>query len=93
MSHISDVVRRSAALVIECQNVEAPDEVCEAIGRAIVANKPIICIVKPGVHVPAKFSVLVDRYVEWVDDQQALATVVMETIRDMGLLKGMGRLP
>ena len=88
MSQISDVVRRSCALVIACQHTEAPDAVCEAIGRAIVLNKPIICVVKPGIRVPKKLSLVVDRYVEWVDDQNALAIAVRDAIVDLGLLAG-----
>jgi hypothetical protein len=88
VSKISDIIRQSSAVVIACQNHEAPDEICEAIGRAIVMGKPVICIVKPGIRVPAKLSLIVDRYIEWLDDQEALAVAVRDTMIDLGVLNG-----
>lgn len=88
MSGVSDYVRSSAVLVIACNNTEAPDEVCEAIGRAMVMSKPILCIVKPGIAVPEKLSMVVDRFVEWDSDPNALAVSVKEVLLDMGLLQG-----
>lgn len=88
MSEASDIVRRSVAFVVACTNADAPDAICEAIGRSIVLNKPIICVVKPGEKVPDKLSLLVDRYVEWVDDQNALAIAIRDAIVELGLLKG-----
>ncbi len=88
MSSISNVVRGSVALVISIENGDPPDDVCEALGRALTLGKPIICIVRPGVNVPNKLATIVDRNIEWVDDQNALATAVRDTIVDMGLLTG-----
>ena len=88
MSATSDMVRRSAALVMNYQSGFAPDEVCEAIGLAVTIGKPIFLIIKAGSRVPAKMSAVVDRFIEWDADVNVMGNAIKEAMIDLGLLNG-----
>lgn len=53
------------------------------LGVAIMLDKPIIIVVRPGMQVPAKLMKVADATVDWTDDA-TVATQIGEAMKSLG---------
>lgn len=83
---LKNAVRDSAVFVAIFPSGETDEKFSIEIGLAVMLDKPLILIVKPGTHFPEKLARVCDRIVEGSDDSEEMANRLAGVMREMGVL-------
>lgn len=56
------------------------------LGLSLMLDKPVVLVVRPGVHVPGKLALVADAIIEWHDDPAVMSARIQGVIARLAAL-------